>query len=86
MLRSGRQQFEASGQIAYKTLSQKYTSRKRAGGGAQVVEHLPRKSDALSSNPSAIKKKLTLILLILIQNHAQQSLKPVSFSFVCFCL
>lgn len=28
-----------------------------AGGGARVVEHLPRKCGALSSNPSAIKKQ-----------------------------
>jgi hypothetical protein len=31
--------------------------RERAGGVAQVVEHLPRKCEALSSNPSPAKKK-----------------------------
>jgi hypothetical protein len=34
------------------TLSQKYPTQKRAGGVAQVVEHLPSKCEALSSNPS----------------------------------
>jgi hypothetical protein len=33
------------------------TIAKWAGGMAQVLEHLPSKSEALSSNPSPIEKK-----------------------------
>jgi hypothetical protein len=40
-----------------KTLSQKYPIQKRAGRVAQIVESLPIKHEALSSNPSAAKKK-----------------------------
>jgi hypothetical protein len=40
-----------SWQIVKETLSQKYTTDKRTGGGAQVVGHLPSKCEALSSNP-----------------------------------
>jgi hypothetical protein len=29
----------------------------RAGGVAQVVEHMPRNSEALNSNPSTMEKK-----------------------------
>jgi hypothetical protein len=35
----------------------KITNTKRAGGVAQVVEHLPSKFEALSSNPNYRKKK-----------------------------
>jgi hypothetical protein len=45
------------GQIILKTLSQKYPTHKRAGGVTQVVGHLPSNCDALSSNPSTVKKK-----------------------------
>jgi hypothetical protein len=30
----------------------------RAGGVAQVLEHLPSKSEALNSNPSTTKRKM----------------------------
>jgi hypothetical protein len=43
-------------QIVHKTLSQKNPSQKRAGRVVKVVAHLPSKSEALSSNPSAAKK------------------------------
>jgi hypothetical protein len=38
-------------QIIYETLSQKYSTQKRAGGIAQVVEHLSSKSNSVNSNP-----------------------------------
>jgi hypothetical protein len=38
------------------TLSQKHSRQKRAGGVAQVVEHFHSKHEALSSNPSMVKK------------------------------
>jgi hypothetical protein len=38
------------------TLSSKVTRRKRTIGLAQAVEHLHSKNEALSSNPSTIKK------------------------------
>jgi hypothetical protein len=38
-------------QIVQEPLSQKYPTKKRAGGMAQVVEHLPSKCEALSSTP-----------------------------------
>jgi hypothetical protein len=43
-----------SGQIAHKTLSQKYSAHKKkgAGGVAQKVECLPSRHEALSSNSS----------------------------------
>jgi hypothetical protein len=34
---------------------------KRAGGMAQVLEYLPSKGEALSSNPSTKKKKKVLV-------------------------
>jgi hypothetical protein len=34
-----------------------YKGISRAGGGTQVVEHLPSKCEALRSNPSTEKKK-----------------------------
>jgi hypothetical protein len=43
------------GQIVFETLSQKYPTQKRSGGVPQAVE--PSKHKALSSNPSAAKKK-----------------------------
>jgi hypothetical protein len=38
-------------QIVCKTLPQKTHHKKRTGRVAQVVEHLPRKYEALNSNP-----------------------------------
>jgi hypothetical protein len=47
------------GQIIQETLSWKYPAWKRAGEVTQVIEHLPSKHQALSSNPSpTIKKKI----------------------------
>jgi hypothetical protein len=40
------------GQIVYEILSQKYPTQKRTAGVIQVVEHLPNKSEVLSSNAS----------------------------------
>jgi hypothetical protein len=40
-----------------KTLSKKQTKAKRVGGVTQVVEHLPSKHEALSSNSSTAKKQ-----------------------------
>jgi hypothetical protein len=54
--RSGGSWFEASpGQIVLKTLFPKYPTQKRAGRVAQVVERLPSKREALSSNPKRKK-------------------------------
>jgi hypothetical protein len=39
-------------QIVCETLSQKYPMQKRAGGVTQVVQYLPTKHEALSSNHS----------------------------------
>jgi hypothetical protein len=39
------------------TLNSYRCSHKRAGGEAQVVECLPSKCEALSSNPTPVKKK-----------------------------
>jgi hypothetical protein len=44
-------------QIVHKTLSQKYPTQKRAGRVTQVLEHLPSKHEALTSNPSTTQKK-----------------------------
>jgi hypothetical protein len=44
-------------QIVCKTLSPKYSTQKRTGRVTQVVEHLPSKSEVLSSNSSATKQK-----------------------------
>jgi hypothetical protein len=44
-------------QIVLKTLSQEYSAQNRTGRVAQVVEHLPSKCEALSSNPRTSKKK-----------------------------
>jgi hypothetical protein len=46
-----------SGQIVLNTLSQKYPTQKQPSTVAQVLEQLPSKQEALSSNPSTIKKK-----------------------------
>jgi hypothetical protein len=55
--RSGGLCFEASpGQIVCETLSQKNPSHKRTGGMTQLIERLPSKCKALSSNPNARKK------------------------------
>jgi hypothetical protein len=40
------------GKIVHETLSWKYSTSNRAGRVAQVVEHMPSKSKALSSNPN----------------------------------
>jgi hypothetical protein len=39
--------------------AQKITKAKRAGSGAQVVQHLPSKCEVLYSTPSTTKKKNT---------------------------
>jgi hypothetical protein len=44
------------GQIVCKTLSWKYPTQNRPDGVAQLVEHLPSKSEVLSSNPSTYLK------------------------------
>jgi hypothetical protein len=44
-------------QNVFKTLSQKHSTQKRAGGVAQVGEHLPRKCEALTSTTSMGEKK-----------------------------
>jgi hypothetical protein len=44
-------------QAKTKTLSQIYPTQKEAGEVAQVVEYLPNKGEALSSNPKTKKKK-----------------------------
>jgi hypothetical protein len=44
-------------QIVCETLSQKHPTQKRVVGMAQVIECLPGRCAALSSNPSIIKKK-----------------------------
>jgi hypothetical protein len=49
------------GQIVCKTLFV-YQTQKRAGEVAQVVEHLPSKSEALGSNSSTTKKKKKSLL------------------------
>jgi hypothetical protein len=41
----------------YYILSEKIIKKKRAGGMAKAVEHLPNKRKALSSNPSTAKEK-----------------------------
>jgi hypothetical protein len=41
--------------LTYSCLNKKLSY--RAGGGAQVIEHLPSKCEALSSIPSTTKKK-----------------------------
>jgi hypothetical protein len=45
------------GQIVHETVSQKYQTQNRAGRMTQVLEHLPSKREALSSNPRTAKKK-----------------------------
>jgi hypothetical protein len=52
-------------QIVCETMSWKNPSQKRAGGVTQVVEHLPSNGEALSSNPSTIKKKKCLLKFFL---------------------
>jgi hypothetical protein len=42
------------------TLPEKLTKAKRAGGMVQVVQHLPCKCEALSSNPNIPKQKQKL--------------------------
>jgi hypothetical protein len=44
-------------QIVWETVSQKYSTQKRVGRVAQVVECLHSKHEALSSNPSSAGKK-----------------------------
>jgi lysyl-tRNA synthetase class I len=43
--------------MVHEILSRKNPSQKRAGGVAQVVEHLPNKNETLSSNSTTAKKK-----------------------------
>jgi hypothetical protein len=45
------------GQKVHKTLPQKYPPQKRTGREAPVVQCLPKRHKALSSNPSPPKKK-----------------------------
>jgi hypothetical protein len=45
------------GQTVHETLPQKYPTQNRAGRGAQVVECLPSKCEALGSNLSTAKNK-----------------------------
>jgi hypothetical protein len=40
------------------TLSQKYLTQKRAGKVTEVVEHLPRKCEALTIQTPVLKKKI----------------------------
>jgi hypothetical protein len=48
------------GQIVHETLSRKYpTPKKRAGRVAQVIECLPNKFEAFSSNPGSTKTTTT---------------------------
>jgi hypothetical protein len=51
-------------QTVSETLTGKYPTPKKAGRVAQVVEHLPRKCEALNSNPSTAKKKKKAYILI----------------------
>jgi hypothetical protein len=44
-------------QIVWETLAQKISNTKKIGRMYQVIEHLPSKHEALSSNPSTTKKK-----------------------------
>jgi hypothetical protein len=48
------------GKVRAKTLSEKQTRSKRTRGVAQVVESFPSKQKALSSVPSAARKKKAL--------------------------
>jgi hypothetical protein len=45
-------------QIGHKSLCAKYSTQKRDGKVAQMVESLPNKHEALSSNPNIEKKKV----------------------------
>jgi predicted nucleic acid-binding Zn ribbon protein len=56
-----------SRQIVYKTLSWKYLTQERAGGVAQVVEHLCSKCEALSSNSSTKRERKKTLLMIIYQ-------------------
>jgi hypothetical protein len=49
-------------QIVHETLSQKYSSQNRAGGVAQVVEHLLRKHEALSAKGKKKQQGITQFL------------------------
>jgi hypothetical protein len=51
-------------QIVHETLSQKYSSQNRAGGVAQVVEHLLRKHEALSAKGKKKKTRYNSIFKI----------------------
>jgi hypothetical protein len=46
-----------AGKINCETLSQKYSTQNRAGGVTQVIQCLPNKCEALSSNPSTAKQR-----------------------------
>jgi hypothetical protein len=58
-------------QIVHETLSWKYPTTKRPGKVDQVIECLPSKCEALSSNSSTAKKKNKKT-----KNHHSQTLKP----------
>jgi hypothetical protein len=53
----GRDQEDDGSRPAWKTLSWKYPTQNRPGGVAQVIERLPSKCEALTSNPSTTTKK-----------------------------
>jgi hypothetical protein len=58
-------QFEASpGKKVIPPKITQHTHSKRAGGVTQVIEHLPHKSEALSSKPSNAKKERYLSIVI----------------------
>jgi hypothetical protein len=59
-LRSGGQKFQASLGKNQDPIS-KITRAKSAGGITQAVQHLPKKCEALSSNPSTIKNKIYFV-------------------------
>jgi hypothetical protein len=44
-------------QIVVRSCLENTHHKKRAGGVAQVIQHLPSKYEALNSNPSTMKKK-----------------------------
>jgi hypothetical protein len=59
-----------------KTLSQKYPTQKWAGRVAQVVQCLPGKCEALSSNPNTTKKKKKK------SRHWDQTMRPLALALV----
>jgi hypothetical protein len=70
-------QFQACPGQKHKTLSEKITKAKRAWGRAQVMEHLPNSCKSLSSNPTAVKKKVCLFCSVLGEVIKMLGLSPV---------